>query len=250
MRPIHDFKVERHDARNAWHYACFLDANQEKNWPENIEKKCRGKPGPERNFGFNFFKREPDCEMTDEHASSLGWLYATSSGITQFSVTTLHLETIILAPIELCFDASRDVGLHLGSAADTGERVVAGRTSGLCELGDEITWEARHFGVRQELSVKIVALDYPNTFTDAMTRGVFRSMVHKHTFVSVAAGTRMVDVFAYEVPFSIAGKIFDALVLRRHMLAFLEKRNLFLKAWCEEQVGAKPASAKALSATS
>ncbi len=59
-------------------------------------------------------------------------------------MTEIFLETQINAPVEVCFRASLDVGLHLGSAASTGERVVAGRTSGVCELGDEITWEARH----------------------------------------------------------------------------------------------------------
>ena len=56
----------------------------------------------------------------------------------------IHLETFIRAPIERAFDLMRDVDAHLQSAPASNERVVAGRTSGLFEAGDEVTWEAKH----------------------------------------------------------------------------------------------------------
>lgn len=149
------------------------------------------------------------------------------------SVTTILLETLIHAPAEACFNASRDVGLHLAAAADTGERVVAGRSSGLCELGDEITWEARHFGIKQQLAVKITDLDFPHFFADRMTRGAFKSMRHEHYYEAIAEGTLMKDKFMYETPFSVFGRIFDALLLKRHMTNFLVARNRFLKEYCE-----------------
>lgn len=148
-------------------------------------------------------------------------------------MTEIFLETQINAPVEVCFRASLDVGLHLGSAASTGERVVAGRTSGICELGDEITWEARHFGVKQQLSVRITALEFPRFFADQMTRGAFKSMRHEHYFESLQGGCLMKDRFLYETPFGILGKVFDVLLLKRHMRHFLLQRNVFLKAWCE-----------------
>ena len=151
------------------------------------------------------------------------------------TVTEIRLETRINASPAVCFNASRDVGLHLGSAADTGERVLAGRTSGLCELGDEITWQARHFGIRQQLSVKITAVDFPRFFVDEMTRGAFKAMRHEHYFEPVEGGCLMKDKFRYETPFSIFGRLFDELVLKRHMTVFLLKRNAFLKQWCENR---------------
>lgn len=71
----------------------------------------------------------------------------------------IRLETVIRAPRMTCFDLARSVGAHLGSTADTGERVVSGRRSGLLELGEEITWEARHLGVRQQLTARITRLE-------------------------------------------------------------------------------------------
>ena len=75
-------------------------------------------------------------------------------------MTTILLTTEIKASIERCFDLSRDIEAHKLSAKETNERVVSGRTSGLCELGDIITWEAKHFGIKQNLTVSMLV--YPD----------------------------------------------------------------------------------------
>lgn len=149
-------------------------------------------------------------------------------------MTTINLTTEIKAPIERCFDVSRDVELHQVSAEGTSERIVAGRTKGLCELNDEITWEAVHFGIRQRLSVKIVAMNRPYSFTDTMIKGAFKSMRHEHTFEEQNRMTFMKDIFMYEVPFGFIGKLFDMLVLKRYMTSFLVTRNAILKSYVEK----------------
>lgn len=55
----------------------------------------------------------------------------------------------IAAPVIRCFDAVRDIDLHLSSLKHTGERTVGGRTSGLIGLGETVTWRARHLGVER-----------------------------------------------------------------------------------------------------
>jgi len=62
---------------------------------------------------------------------------------------------MINAPIERCFDLARDIDFHQRSLTDTGERAIGGVTSGLIALGETVTWEATHFGVRQRLTVRI-----------------------------------------------------------------------------------------------
>ena len=148
-------------------------------------------------------------------------------------MTRIELETIIAAPIGICFDAARDIGLHLAAAADTDERVIAGRRQGLCEAGDRITWQARHFSIVQQLSVEITDMEYPRFFCDRMTRGAFKSMYHEHYFEVVDGATCMKDRFVYETPFFLFGKIFDALILRRYMTNFLLGRNRYLTQYCE-----------------
>jgi len=141
----------------------------------------------------------------------------------------IRIETLIAAPPERCFDAARDLDLHLRSMAHTGERAVAGRTSGLIGLGEEVTWRARHFFVTQDFTSKITAFDRPRHFQDAMQRGAFRSFVHDHTFEARGGGTLMADVLAFAAPLGILGWIAERLVLRRYLTRLLEARAKIIK---------------------
>jgi len=145
----------------------------------------------------------------------------------------IQIVTIVRATPERCFDASRDLDLHLESMGHTGERAVAGRTSGLIELGEQVTWEARHFGIRQRFTSQIAAFDRPRHFQDSMLHGAFRSFVHDHYFESCAEGTRMKDVLTFRSPFGIVGAIVDLLVMTRYLTRLLTRRNEAVKAAIE-----------------
>lgn len=146
---------------------------------------------------------------------------------------TIRIETFIAAPPERCFDAARDLDLHRESMAHTGERAVAGRTSGLIELGEEVTWRARHFFVTQHFTSKITAFDRPRHFQDAMQRGAFRSFVHDHTFEARDGGTLMTDVLVFAAPLGFLGRIAEALVLRRYLTRLLQARAKAISAILE-----------------
>ena len=137
----------------------------------------------------------------------------------------ITIETLVQASPECCFDAARDLDLHVASMAHTAERAVAGRMTGLIERGEEVTWEARHFGVRQRFTSKITAFDRPRHFRDAMTRGAFRSFVHDHFFAPVDGGTRIRDVLEFSSPFGIIGRIVDRLILTGYLRRLLLRRN-------------------------
>lgn len=144
-------------------------------------------------------------------------------------MTKIILITFINAPIEKCFDLSRDVNIHIKSAHNTNERVISGRNEGLFELNDIVTWRAKHFSIYQNLTVQITKLDYPRFFEDKMLKGAFKSMVHKHYFEDINGTTKMTDEFEYEVPFNIIGKLFDNLILKKYMTNFLLIRNKTIK---------------------
>src|SRR3954447_25672503 len=95
---------------------------------------------------------------------------------------TIRVMTNIAAPAGRCFDLARSVEAHVQSTSASGERVVAGRGSGLLELGGEVTWEGRHFGVRQRLTSAITRYERPEFFQDRMVRGAFKSLEHDHVF--------------------------------------------------------------------
>ena len=145
----------------------------------------------------------------------------------------IQIETQIAAPIELCFDLARDIDFHTRSLADTGERAVAGRTTGLIELGESVTWEARHFCVRQHFTAKIVAFERPTYFRDVMTKGAFKSFEHDHRFESRDGGTLMIDEVVLRSPFGSLGWLVDGLFMTRYMRRMLERRCQAIKAEAE-----------------
>jgi len=142
---------------------------------------------------------------------------------------TIRIETWIAAPPERCFDAARDLDLHVKSVPNTNERTIAGRTSGLIELGEDVTWRARHFGIVQHFTSRITAFDRPRYFQDAMQRGAFRSFVHDHYFESDGARTKMIDALAFSAPLGILGRIAEKLVLRRYLMRLLTVRAAVIK---------------------
>jgi len=150
-------------------------------------------------------------------------------------MTVIEIETEIEADINKCFDLTRDIDIHKLSTEKTNEKAIAGRTSGLCELGDKITWEAKHFGIRQRLSVEITKFNKPYFFEDKMTKGAFKAMRHEHHFKEINGRTLMTDKFEYQVPFGAIGQIFDRIILKSYMTKFLVTRNKMIKQIAENK---------------
>ena len=95
--------------------------------------------------------------------------------------------------------------------------------------GDEVTWEAIRFGVRQRLTSRITEFDPPRRFVDEMVRGAFRRFRHEHQFLATDSGTEIVDVFDYTSPLGPLGRLADLIFLRRYMTRLLQQRNAYLK---------------------
>lgn len=146
----------------------------------------------------------------------------------------LRIETAIAAPLEACFDAARDVDLHLRSARGSGERIVAGRSSGLLELGESVTFEGRHFLVRFRLTSKIVEMERPIRFVDEMQTGPFARLRHEHRFEAAASGTRMIDVVDFASPLGLLGAIADRALVAPHLRRFLARRASALRSYLEK----------------
>lgn len=137
----------------------------------------------------------------------------------------------------MCFDLARDIDVHMKSAAGTKERAIAGVTAGLIGPGEEVTWEATHFGLTLKLTSRITAFDRPNHFRDSQVRGPFARFDHDHFFKPGDGGTIMLDVFDYSSPFGLAGKLADFVFLRSYMARFLRTRAGVIKACSEEALG-------------
>jgi len=143
------------------------------------------------------------------------------------------LEIQIDAPREVCFDLMRDIRIHTQTVAETNEKAIAGVTDGKIGLGQTVTFEGKHFGVSQRLTVKVVVFDRPHLFVDEMIKGNFKSFTHLHEFTERDGGTLMRDTLTWASPFGILGKIVDRLLLERHLRNLVATRNARLKAIAE-----------------
>ncbi len=102
-------------------------------------------------------------------------------------------------------------------------------TKDLIEMGESVTWEATHFGIKQKLTSKITAFERPKHFRDSMVTGAFRRFDHDHFFEQSGEQTRMKDAFDYDSSFGILGKIADALFLEKYMRQMLTERSRLIK---------------------
>jgi ligand-binding SRPBCC domain-containing protein len=126
-----------------------------------------------------------------------------------------RIVTEIDAPVERCFDLARSIDLHLESMIASGERAVAGVTSGLIGAGEEVSWDARHFGVRWRMTARITDYEPPHRFVDEMVRGPFRSFRHEHLFEPAGAGTRMTDLVTFRMTLGPVAELPVGAYLRR-----------------------------------
>ena len=141
----------------------------------------------------------------------------------------IEIEIEVSAPIERVFDLSRSIDLHQDSTAQTGEKAVAGVTSGLIGDGEEVTWRARHLGIWQHLTSRITAFDRPRHFRDSQVRGAFHRFDHDHFFEVAGSVVRVRDRFDFESPLGILGRAANGLFLTAYMRRFLETRNAIVK---------------------
>lgn len=137
----------------------------------------------------------------------------------------IEQSSLIQARSQVCFDLARDVDDHVESMKATGEKVVAGKMSGLLELGDTMTLEAKQFGIKFRMTAKITEMDPPHRFVDEMESGPFKSLWHEHLFEERDKSTFMIDRMRVSAPFWFLGDF----IVRRQLSAVLEKRHAHIK---------------------
>lgn len=150
-------------------------------------------------------------------------------------MSVIQLITTIKAPLPKVFDLNRNIDVHLLSTNQSNEKAIAGRTSGLIEKGETVTWKAKHFGCYITHKSHIPEMEIPFWFVDEMTEGRFRSFRHTHTFEQKKGFILMTDQIVYETPFGVLGKLFDRLVLKTYLTDFIKKRNEVIKKIAERE---------------
>ena len=147
----------------------------------------------------------------------------------------IHLKTLIKSKIEICFDLARSIDLHKVSMARSDEKAIGGRTSGLINLGETVTWEATHFGVKQKLTSRITAFNRPYHFRDEQIKGAFKSILHDHYFEVQGNGVLMKDIFNFESPLGILGTLANKIILTKYLTKLITERNNIIKEFAETE---------------
>ena len=145
----------------------------------------------------------------------------------------INISTQINAVIEIVFDLSRSIDLHLISTGKTGEKAVAGVTAGLISLDETVTWEARHLFKTRLFTSRITAMQPPFYFMDEMQKGDFKKFKHEHFFQKNESGTLMKDKILLQSPFGLIGKLADTIFLKNYIKHFLIERNEVIKQYAE-----------------
>ena len=70
-------------------------------------------------------------------------------------------------------------------------------------------------------------------FADEMVKGAFKTLRHEHHFFATEEGTMMKDIFNFESPLGILGKLANTLFLKSYMTNFLKNRNEIIKEFAE-----------------
>lgn len=154
-------------------------------------------------------------------------------------MTQIKVTTTINTPIEIVFNNCRNIDIHQYSASKTNEKAIAGRTSGLINKGETVTWKGKHFGIYLKHQSIITEMDFPNYFVDEQLKGHFKSFKHQHFFIKKENLTIMTDILEYETPFGFFGKIFNRLLLKNHLTKFIQNRNKIIKQITEKDSYAK-----------
>jgi len=148
----------------------------------------------------------------------------------------IHLTTFIAAPQERVFDLSRSIDLHKASMKTYNESIIDGRMTGLLELGETVTWTAKHLWKQRVLKIKMTKLHQPEYFIDEQETGDFEMLKHEHYFKAVDNGTIMIDQFHFETPNGFFGRIFNNIYLENYMTKLLKERNETIKKIAESNL--------------
>jgi ligand-binding SRPBCC domain-containing protein len=148
---------------------------------------------------------------------------------------TIRLATWINAPVDRCFLLSLSIDLHVASAYKTGEKAIAGVTTGLIREGETVTFRGRHFGVPWLHTSRVETLRPYSHFRDVMVAGAFRHFQHDHHFAPMDDGTRMRDEVRFTSTGGPLGRLVTKMFVRRRLKAFLMERNAVIKRVAESE---------------
>lgn len=144
-------------------------------------------------------------------------------------MSLIEMRTEILSEEKTCFDLARSIDLHKESLKHTNGIPVSGKTTGLINFGEWVSWEMKHFGFVQHITSKITEFESSKYFVDEMVLGVFKSYRHEHYFISEGNKTIVLEKLHFEFPWGIFGKFVSWVFVKKYMTNLFMYRSALLK---------------------
>jgi ligand-binding SRPBCC domain-containing protein len=142
-------------------------------------------------------------------------------------LTTIERSCTIDAPIAEVFAFHLDTR-NAARIASPGQRVLSVEGTFPLREGSEVRLRVRQLPSpwAQTWLVRVVELEEPTLLVDELVRGPFPSFRHEHRFTELPGGrTRLTDHITYRLPAGALGRVANALIVRRILLASFRSRQ-------------------------
>ncbi|SCF27677.1 SRPBCC family protein [Micromonospora chokoriensis] len=149
----------------------------------------------------------------------------------------IEIVSVICADPTVVFDLERDVDVHAASLHGSRETATTSTGRRRLTLGDEVTFRARHLGLRWRMTSRITAYERPHRFVDEQTRGPFRALRHEHLFRDVDGGTQMIDRMTVTAPLGPLGALVTRALVAPYLRRLLKQRAAHIKQVAEAPCG-------------
>jgi ligand-binding SRPBCC domain-containing protein len=142
----------------------------------------------------------------------------------------IEVVSVIKAAPSVVFDLELDVDVHAASLHGSQETATTSTGRRRLALGDEVTFQARHFGLRWRMTSRITVYEHPYRFVDEQTRGPFRALRHEHRFQDLdGVGTQMTDRMTASAPWGLLGAAATRVLIAPYLRRLLRRRAAHIK---------------------
>ncbi|WP_406076751.1 cyclase/dehydrase [Micromonospora sp. NBC_00858] len=142
----------------------------------------------------------------------------------------IEIVSVIGAAPSVVFDLKLDMDVHAASLRSSQETAVTSTGRRQLALGDEVTFHARHFGLRWRMTSRITVYERPDRFVDEQTRGPFRLLRHEHQFHNLnGVGTQMTDRLWVVAPLGPMGTVVTRALIAPYLRRLLSQRAAHIK---------------------
>ncbi|MGI5522473.1 SRPBCC family protein [Micromonospora sp. CA-259024] len=144
--------------------------------------------------------------------------------------TLIEIESVIGAAPHVVFDLELDVDVHAASLEGSQETATTSTGRRHLTLGDEVTFRARHLGLRWCMTSRITVYERPYRFVDEQTQGPFSALRHEHHFQDLdCGGTKMTDRLSISAPMGPLGAAVTRVLIAPYLRQLLKRRAAHIK---------------------